>query len=127
MKNAETREKISKLIWQNRCAEGVKQAPVLIVLCALPEASALHEGKEYFLVDAGIAMEHIVLAAAAQNLGTCWVGFFNEDEIKQLLHIPEKVRVVAMSPLGYPDKSETGASSRMPHEKVIFLEEWQNR
>jgi nitroreductase len=54
------------------------------------------------VVDVSIALEHIVLAATSEGLGTCWVGSFNEGEVKEMLKIPENYRVVALLALGYP-------------------------
>ena len=79
-------------------------APMLVVMCADPDHSGHKDGKDYYLVDTAIAFEHLVLAAAAEGLGTCWLGgMFNEAEVKRQLGIPEKLRVVAITPLGYPE------------------------
>jgi nitroreductase len=56
-----------------------------------------------FLVDVSIAFTHLILAARAEGLGTCWIGSFDNDRIKELLSIPDDYDVVAVSPLGYPD------------------------
>jgi nitroreductase len=56
--------------------------------------------------DVGIAFEHVILAAANEGLGTCWMGSTQRDsEIKGLLGIPDHMRVVAITPLGSPDES----------------------
>lgn len=80
------------------------KAPVIIVSCANPSLSGQRNGLHYFLVDAAISTEHLVLAATALGLGTCWVGAFDEDKIKKLLKIPENIRVIALIPVGYSDK-----------------------
>lgn len=80
------------------------QAPCVIVACADPKKSGERDGRQYYLVDTGIAMEQLVLAAAAQGLGTCWIGIYDEAKIKEILGIPEELRVVALTPLGYPDE-----------------------
>jgi nitroreductase len=57
-------------------------------------------------VDLAIGFEHIVLAAANFELGTCWIGRLGRDEtIKAVLSIPDHVTVVAVTPLGYPDET----------------------
>jgi len=83
-----------------------KSAPVFIVACGDPRRSGTSHGQDYYLVDVAIAMEHLVLEAANLGLGTCWLGFFDEKEIKTLLGIPKGIRVVALTPLGYPHPSE---------------------
>ncbi len=101
---ARDKKTISKL------AKGInfwaKSAPVFIVACGDPKWSGTRYGQNYYLVDVAIAMEHLVLEAANLGLGTCWLGFFDEKEIKTLLGIPKGIRVVALTPLGYPHPSE---------------------
>jgi len=53
-------------------------------------------------VDLSIATAYMILEAYEQGLGTCWLGSFDEDKVKEILGIPDKVRVVAITPLGYP-------------------------
>ena len=53
-----------------------------------------------------IALDHLTLAAAAEGLGTCWIGAFEEAQVKRLLEIPPHVKVVAMMPLGYPASAD---------------------
>jgi nitroreductase len=53
-------------------------------------------------VDLAIALDHLTLAAAALGLGTCWVGAFDEARYKKLFNVPANVRIVALTPVGYP-------------------------
>jgi nitroreductase len=88
-----------------RPRDWIAQAPIIIVGCADPTKSGNKEGKEYYLLDMGISMEHLILAAAEQGLGTCWIGGgFDETVVKEALRIPPEIRVVALTPLGYPDE-----------------------
>ena len=82
----------------------IKQAPVIIVACADPHLSGSRSGIDYYIVDAAIAMDHLILAATDIGLGTCWVGEFNEEKIKEILEIPPRIRIVALTPLGYSSK-----------------------
>jgi len=76
------------------------QAPVIIVAVGNAE-----ESPNWWQNDVGIAFEHIILAAADQGLGTCWMGSMARDaEIKSILGIPDKMRVVAITPIGVPDE-----------------------
>ena len=77
-------------------------APYFIVLTADPEKSGVRDDKPYYMTDVGIALENGVLAATEMGLGTCWVGAFTEAPVKELLGIPEGIRVVAFTPLGVP-------------------------
>ena len=83
----------------------IEHAPVIIAACADPSKPGTKGDQPYYLVDIGIAMEHLILAAADKGLGTCWIGWFDEAEAKKALGVPENIRLVAMTPLGYPDES----------------------
>jgi len=80
----------------------LKDAPLIIVACADPGPSGDKGDQPYYLVDVAIALEHLVLAATAEGLGTCWIGGFSEEKVRTVLGIPGHIRVVAMTPLGYP-------------------------
>ena len=81
------------------------QAPIIIVGCADPTKSGNKDGKEYSLLDMEISMKHMLLAAAEQGLGTCWIGAgFDEAVVKEALGVPKEICVVALTPLGYPDE-----------------------
>ncbi|MFH1258538.1 MAG: nitroreductase family protein [Elusimicrobiota bacterium] len=80
-------------------------APLIICACSEPAKSWVRrDGKKYFDVDIAIAFEHLVLAAAAEGLGTCWVGAFDPEAVKKILGLPEGIEPIALTPLGYPDE-----------------------
>lgn len=99
------------------------QAPLVIVVCAAPEESGVENGIEYFIADTAIAFEHLCLAAQALGLGTCWMGLFDEVRLKAATGVPEKFRVVGVTPLGYPDQ-EPNARPRKDLHEFAYLEEW---
>jgi nitroreductase len=79
------------------------QAPMVICICTVPgEAWVRSDGKNYSEVDAAIVMDHLVLAAADLDLGTCWIGAFDPAAAREVLGIPEGVGPIAFTPLGYP-------------------------
>jgi len=51
--------------------------------------------------DAGAAMENIILAAAEEGIGTCWIGSINRDELMKYFNIPEKYQIDSLVALGY--------------------------
>jgi len=73
------------------------ESSVVIVACGDKKASP-----SWYALDTAIALEHLVLAATALGLGTCWVGSFNQEDIREMLKLPEKFEVVALMALGYP-------------------------
>lgn len=82
------------------------EAPIIIVGCGFPDNCYAHMGRymKSWSVDVTIALEHLILQAQEEGLGTCWIGSFEEDEVKAILNIPENVKVLALTPLGYPDE-----------------------
>lgn len=90
----------------------------MIVACADPAQSGSREDQHYYLTDIGIALEHLVLAAVDRGLGTCWVVGFHEDQVKEILGVPENIRVIALTPLGYPAE-EPSARSRKSLEQIL--------
>ena len=94
---------MGELLHHNPRREGVfDTVPYFIVVLADPALSGDEEGKPYYMTDIGICLENACLAAAEMGLGTCWIGLFEEAEIRRFLHVPDSLRVVAMTPLGVP-------------------------
>ena len=108
---------------ENPGRKALAQAPVVIVVCADPQQSAVEEGKEYYLADAAIAFEHICLAAQALGLGTCWIGWFDEARLKQALGVPAGLRVLGVTPLGYPDQAPN-PRPRKALSEIAFFDDW---
>ena len=112
----------------------LKQAPVVLAACADPQHSGNMNGMAYYLVDIGISMQQLVLAATDLGLGTCWIGAFDEAKVKKALEVPENIKVVALTPIGYPaDKvgirgklvrTFVGADKRKPIEEIVHHEKW---
>ena len=101
-------------------------APYVLVLCADSTDSGTMFGKEYYLVDCGISMEHVVLAAQAEGLATCWVGYFAENPVKSLLNVPRDMHVVAITPIGYADEAPE-VQPRKALEEIVYENGWEAR
>ena len=100
------------------------QAPLVLAVVAVPgEAWRRSDGKSYADVDATIAMDHLVLAATALGLGTCWVAAFDPDAARDVLGLPADVEPVAFTPLGYPDKPARD-TARRPLAELVKEERW---
>jgi len=99
-------------------------APVIIVACVAPGMAWSKEGEEYSKVDVSIAMEHLILTAWELGLGTCWIAAFKEQEVKNVLGIPDSVRVIAMTPLGYPAEQKDPVTDRKPLDTIVRYEHW---
>ena len=99
-------------------------APVIIVGCA-EEAKAWvrADGFNAAEVDLSIVMDHLILAATDEGLGTCWICHFDEARLKQILGIPDDVRVIALTPLGFP-AAEPRPFQRKPLEELVRHGRW---
>lgn len=83
--------------------EWFAQAPLVIAICTVPaEGWKRRDGKNYADIDATIAMDHLILAAAALGLGTCWVAAFDPTVARAMLQLPEGIEPLAFTPVGYP-------------------------
>jgi len=104
----------------------VVEAPVVIVVCADPERSAMRYGARgrelYCLQDTAAATEHILLAATALGLGCCWVGAFDEKAAARALMLPGHLRAVAIVPIGQPAEPMERTPRRPLSEVTSFLE-----
>jgi len=103
--------------------KAIAMAPVVIVVCADPAESDVENGIEYFVADTAIAFEHACLAAHALGLGTCWMGWYDENRLKGALGIPAHIRIVGITPLGYPDQ-EPKPRPRKELGEIAFFNEW---
>ena len=73
--------------------------------------------------DVMIAVEHMVLSAWSLGYGTCWIGAFTEEEVKDLLDIPKEMTVINLLPIGVPDVSPE-KKSRKPFEEIFHEEKY---
>jgi nitroreductase len=131
IQDKETIEKIAKTTIINRW---LRTAPVLIIACADPTESTVNNALEYYLVDVAIAFEHLILAATDVGLGTCWIAEFREEKLKEMLEIPKRIRIVALTPLGYPTekrgireqltKTIVKARKRKTLDEIVHFDHW---
>ena len=90
-----------------------KTAPVMVVVISekskfITRIGGMFRGTKYYLIDIGIACEHFVLEAEELGLGTCWIGWFNEDGVKSVLNIPDNKKIDILIALGYYDRARLG-------------------
>ena len=98
VKNAEIKKRLARAAMNQSF---IGQAPVVLVACATESKAVMTCGHPTYTVDVSIAFAYMLLQAYELGLGTCWIGAFREDEVKSILGVPNHVRVVALSPLGY--------------------------
>jgi len=121
VKDPEVRRKIAE------AANGqsfVGEAPVVIVACAVTDGYVMSCGQPSYPIDVAIALDHISLAAVEFGLGTCWIGAFYEEKVKEILGIPNGVRVVDLMPIGYPAIQTVKEKNRLSYDEIVKNEQW---
>ncbi len=119
VKSAQKRAVLAKRMFTRFLVE----SPLVLVGCG-------ERKKRFHIVDVSIAMQQMVLAATAEGLGTCWIGDFDDEVVRDLLKIPEKYDVVCLLAMGYPrEKLDlisklTSARNRKSIEKIVSYEEF---
>jgi len=108
----------------------MSRAPVHIVVCVELSKCRRFYGirgeRLYAIQNAAAAVENMLLAANALDLAACWVGAFNEDQVKRACGIPDYARPQAIVTVGYADEKPL-APPKLKIENLVFLEKYQNR
>lgn len=104
----------------NRFAQ---KAPILIVVVSekekfLAKIGGYLRNTDYYLIDIGIACEHLILQAQEFGLGTCWLGWFDEKQVKETLNIPKDKKVDILISLGYPKEEKPSFKGRYLLEEI---------
>lgn len=111
-----------RLAEASRNQKFIAEAPVVIVACGFPEKSYQRQGNYMtsWTIDVAIAVEHLMLQACEEGLGTCWIGAFDEQKVKPILDIPGDVRVLGLTPLGYPAQEPKDRGRKSLSEIVSY-------
>lgn len=108
----------------------MQDAPIHIVVVGEPEKAERYYGTRgarlYTIQGAAAAIENMLLTAHSLGLGACWVGAFDEEEIRRLCSLPEHVNVQAIVTIGYADEIPT-APPKYRIEHAMFFEKWWGR
>ncbi len=101
------------------------QAPLVICACGLPGQGWVRDADRvnYTTVDVAIVMDHLILAATALGLGTCWIAAFDVPAARRVFGLPDHVEPVALTPLGYP-ADQLGPKERKPLGELVRYETW---
>lgn len=117
VKDIRQREKIVEVTGQSF----VRTAPVIIAGVALNPIRIMKCDVPAYAVDLAIAMTNITLIATSLGLGTCWIGAFNQEQVKEILSVPNQYKVVELMSLGYP-ADESGQKNRKLASEVISFD-----
>lgn len=100
-----------------------REAPVLVAVVTerskyIARLGGMLRGVQYSLLDMGAAVEHFLLQAAEDGVGTCWLGWFNENAVKRELGLPRVARVDVMIAMGYPAREHTRVKQRKTLDEI---------
>jgi nitroreductase len=126
-----TKEKVDEAWVENAASRCIRQAPVLVVICAekglagygadgLPTTD---KSDSWFMFDIALCMENLALAAHALGLGTVIIGGFDAEKVGKILNVPEGFAVVTMTPLGLPEQPGQ-VSPRRKLSDVLYMEKY---
>jgi nitroreductase len=101
------------------------QAPLLICAVGVPARGWVRsdDQRRYLDVDVAIVMDHLILEATNQGLGTCWIAAFNASVARQVLGLPDEVEPLIFTPLGYP-ADQPGPKERKSLSELVRYEDW---
>ena len=94
----------------------VGEAATAVVICADPDA-----GSRTYVLDAAIAGTNMTLMATSLGIGSCWIGAFREEKLKELLHIPAELKIIALIALGY-EIGKASVTPRLPLSSIAHYE-----
>ena len=101
----------------------VAEAPVSIVACSTESDTVMPCGQYAYTVDLSIAISFMILEATELGLGTCWLGAYDETKVKAILGIPDDIRVVGITTVGYPDE-KPDARPRKTTKQITTQDRW---
>lgn len=120
----DNKELIKKFVEPCKGQKFVGEADVIIVGCSDNIDYKMTCGQYAYTVDLAIAIENMNLMATELGIGCCWIGAFYEEKVKELLDIPNNVRIVSLLTLGYPKEELSGVKNRKKIEEIISYNKW---
>ena len=106
----DVKNRIAGVMPANRGLNGLKEAPILIVVCAKTGVSGYLKGKpvtdkgDWFMFDTALSIQNILLTAESIGLGTLVIGYFDAEKTASLIGLPKDHAVVALIPVGYTEQ-----------------------
>ena len=103
----------------------IKTAPAIIVALGNHNKGWRRktDGKDFTEIDVAIAIEHLILAATEQNLGTCWVCNFDVEKCCEIFNLPSGIEPIALIPIGYSIETLKSEKWRIPLQEMVS---WNN-
>ncbi len=108
-----TEQKLKNQLSTRRWTGFVKDAALVVVGCG-------EKTDHWSTVDVAIALQNMVLAAEAQGLGSCWIGDFDQAEMRELLGIPDNLHVIGMVTFGHPAEKPAPRNKKSLEEIIHY-------
>src|SRR3989344_5475777 len=103
----------------------IAQAPVIVVICSDEMEMGQHYGNKasfYGIQNCSAAAENVIIAATDNNIQSCWIGAFNQEEVSMALKLPRIIKPYIMIPLGY--STEEKRENRLPLKQFLHFNEF---
>jgi nitroreductase len=116
-------KKISKICQQ----DFISETKFVVVACSNPSRPSNMYGedaKKWINQQAGAGIENFLLKVTESGLSTCWVGYFVEDQIKEILHIPKEVTVDAIFPIGYELEKPKTRRLKIDLDRILYFNKY---
>ena len=107
----------------------LKQVSYIIAVVTDPslmKKSFDERGERYCRHQAGAVIENLLLKITDLGLASCWIGHFSDEQVKEILQIPEDCIVEELVPIGYAMK-QGKHKRKQPLDSCLFFEEWKNK
>ncbi|MBN1254698.1 MAG: nitroreductase family protein [Deltaproteobacteria bacterium] len=125
-------ELVETLSSNNPAREAILQAPLTLIVIAIEGKAGFKKGEartdkgDWYMFDCGLAMQNLCLAAHAEGLGTVIVGSFDAAKAAVVLQVPQGKVVVALTPLGFPEKVPA-PPKRKEIEEFVYYKQYGRR
>jgi nitroreductase len=113
LKTAEYKERLDGIL-----QDWAMQAPYIVVALGNRKTAWQRDGESIHPIDVAIAVEHLILAATAEGLGSCWICAFDREAMGRVLNPEPEWEIIAATPLGYPNDSNP-RTERKPLTEII--------
>jgi nitroreductase len=123
------KEKIENIA--NACQQKfVGEAKYIVVVCS--NSSRLvnaygEKGEKFNKQQVGAAIENFLLKIEEKKLATCWVGYFAEEQIKQILKISENTEIEALFPIGYELEKSYVKREKADIDSILYFNEFKKK
>lgn len=125
IRNPETKRRLVDAAWGQ---DFISHAPLVLVVCSdIDRISAAYGSRGetlYSVQDTAAAIQNLMLAAWDREIGSCWIGAFNESAVKDILVLPTNIRPLAIVTLGYPARISKKPGRREVKE-ILHMEMWR--